>query len=131
MTPAAPVRYAPGGQGIYLLNCYRGSEASSGVAFYWQLRDGGNWGQRPDDYVDVTHGSLTDFSTAGSVVFPSTNTKFSWSGFDNTGGALADYAAPGVANNGYVNFWIYKDKPTNNLLYSVDGWDCYSQYWGF
>ncbi len=64
-----------------------------------------------------------------SVVFPSTNTKFSWSVFGN-GQELPDYAAAGMADNTYVHFWIYKDKP-GATLYTVDGWDCKSVYWGF
>jgi len=41
---------------VYLVNSYKGNEISSGIAYY---ADGhsATGGSRPDDYVDVVHGS--------------------------------------------------------------------------
>lgn len=44
---------------LYLVNSWKGNEISSGMAYYADGHDatGGTGGSRPDDYVDVTHGS--------------------------------------------------------------------------
>jgi hypothetical protein len=44
--------------GVYLVNSLRGEEKSSGLAYYKNMRAGGNDGQLPDDYVDLVHGDL-------------------------------------------------------------------------
>ncbi|KAK5113421.1 hypothetical protein LTR85_010849 [Meristemomyces frigidus] len=41
--------------GVYLVNCFNGSQISSGVAYYSFV--GNNDGQQPTAYVDVTNGS--------------------------------------------------------------------------
>lgn len=44
---------------LYLVNSWKGNEISSGMAYYADGHDatGGTGGSRPDDYVDVSHGS--------------------------------------------------------------------------
>ncbi|KAF2260090.1 hypothetical protein CC78DRAFT_590659 [Lojkania enalia] len=121
-----PIRSTP--DGVYLVNCKKDGMVSSGVAYYKNLRDSGNWGQQPDDYVDVTHGWLTNWERSGWVVFPSTNTLFSWS-IVSDGQGLQDYQRAGNAANRYVNFNVYKDKEAE--LYVRDGWHCNSMYWAY
>lgn len=41
---------------IYLVNSYKGNEVSSGMAYYGDGHES-TGGSRPDDYVDVVHGS--------------------------------------------------------------------------
>ncbi|KAK0111746.1 hypothetical protein ONS95_002083 [Cadophora gregata] len=124
--PAAnPVRLHP--DGIYLVNCRRGQEISSGVAYYRNLRNGGNFGQIPDDYVDVTKGSFTNWEQTGTVTFGN-GTRFRWS-IINDAQAKANFTRVGVADNTFVAFNLYKD--TQAVLYEVDGWKCQAIYWGF
>jgi hypothetical protein len=63
--PHAPVSTPQGlnnPDGVYLVNSLRGNERSSGLAYYKNMRFGGNDGQQPDDYTDIVHGSLLDWS---------------------------------------------------------------------
>jgi hypothetical protein len=53
-------RYPKGGivrtaDGVYLVNCFKGNEISSGIAYYANL--GNNDGQQPTSYINVTQGS--------------------------------------------------------------------------
>ena len=48
--------------GVYLVNSIRGTERSSGLAYYKNMQFGGNDGQQPDDYIDLFHGALIDWS---------------------------------------------------------------------
>jgi hypothetical protein len=41
---------------VYLVNSYKGNEISSGMAYYADGHEA-TGGSRPDDYVDVVHGS--------------------------------------------------------------------------
>ncbi|KAL2073098.1 hypothetical protein VTL71DRAFT_10422 [Oculimacula yallundae] len=143
--PEKPVRTHK--DGIYLLNCMRGNEISSGVAYvrigephsllsryleiplryYKNLRDGGNFGSRPDDYVDVTKGSFQKWEQTGQVTFKN-GTKFRWS-IINDGQDRPNFSRVGTADNSFVAFNLYKD--THAVLYEVDGWKCQAIYWGY
>lgn len=48
-----------------MVNCQKDAVISSGVAYYKQLRDGGAWGEQPDDYVDTSHGVYTNWEIPG------------------------------------------------------------------
>lgn len=50
--------------GVFFVNCRRGDEVSSGLAYYKEMNLEG--GSGPDDYVDVVHGSFTTWERAGS-----------------------------------------------------------------
>lgn len=56
---AAFVGAASAADTLYLVNSWKSNEISSGMAYYADGHDatGGTGGSRPDDYVDVTHGS--------------------------------------------------------------------------
>ena len=62
-TPPSPIRSHP--DGVYFVNCQRGNEISSGLAYYRNLNPGANDGQQPDAYVDVSHGSFITWEDAG------------------------------------------------------------------
>ena len=61
--PPTPIRSHP--DGCYFVNCQRGNEISSGVAYYRNLDPGLNDGQQPDAYVNVSVGSYTTWESAG------------------------------------------------------------------
>jgi len=42
---------------------------------------------------------------------------------------LQVYSSAGTADNGYQNFWVYKD--SGEPLYSIDEWTCNSIYFAF
>jgi hypothetical protein len=62
-TPPNPIRSHP--DGVYFVNCQRGNEISSGLAYYRNMNPGANDGRRPDAYVDVSHGSFITWENAG------------------------------------------------------------------
>ncbi|KAK5956987.1 hypothetical protein OHC33_001356 [Knufia fluminis] len=128
IVPERPTRLT-NGDGIYMVNCQKDAVISSGVAYYKQLRDGGAWGEQPDDYVDTSHGVYTNWEMPGNVTFSSINATVSWK-IDNDAQMQTDFAAVGTADNTYVNFWVYKDKQPNTL-YTLYGWNCTSVYWGY
>ncbi|OQO05246.1 hypothetical protein B0A48_09013 [Cryoendolithus antarcticus] len=112
--------------GVYLVNCFKGSEISSGVAYYSFL--GSNDGQQPTAYIDVTKGSNVIWEgSPGSVSFPDGNTV-NWAIVANAG-SLGTYSHVGSARNKFESWNVYKDK--YRLLYQVDGWSCYTVYWCF
>ena len=120
---------------------------SSGVAYYKHLKDGGNWGTQPDDYIDTSHGSYMDWEKPGSgtyrnrqwsLLFLTANksypvtfgngTRFTWSIIDDAQ-SRPNYSGVGNADNSYVQFFVYKD--TGTQLYERDGWKCNTIYWAF
>jgi hypothetical protein len=112
--------------GVYLVNCFRGNEISSGVAYYSYL--GGNDGHRPNAYIDVVKGQNVNWEgTPGSVTFPDGN-SVSWV-IQNDAGQLPKYSHVGTAKNKYESWNIYKDN--YRVLYEIDGWQCYTAYWCF
>lgn len=68
--PVMPTRTNPSStDGNYLVDCKQitTNKWSSGIAYYKNINpDHGNYGQLPDDYVDVTHGSETDWARVGN-----------------------------------------------------------------
>jgi hypothetical protein len=62
------------------------------------------------------------------VVFPSTSVAVHWSIFGGSQDQQKDSNA-GTADNGYQNFWVYKD--AGEYLYTVDDWTCYAVYFAF
>ncbi|KAK0123928.1 hypothetical protein ONS95_008918 [Cadophora gregata] len=113
--------------GMYLVNCQRGNEYSSGVAYYKNLHDGGNTGRKPDDYIDVVKGRNVNWEKPGSVSFKN-GTKFRW-GIIADAQSKADTTRVGFADNGYGVYALYKDN--KNVLYNIDGWNCHAIYWGY
>lgn len=53
----AAVQAVNAGESVYVVNSRKGNEVSSGFAYYADNKVS-PWGRRPDDYTDVTHGSL-------------------------------------------------------------------------
>lgn len=54
--------------GVYLVNCFKGNQISSGIAYYSFL--GNNDGQQPTSYINVTQGSNVVWEgTPGSGIF--------------------------------------------------------------
>jgi hypothetical protein len=146
--PRAPVRNSKANDGLYFVNCqHPDGKQSSGVAYYSNIDPGHNVGQQPNDYVDVTHGTFNNWEQTGSgkqsllsdpvwcssltkcvVEFPGTKVVAHWSVF---GGSqdLQKNSNAGTADNGYQNFWVYKD--AGELLYTSDDWKCYAVYFAF
>jgi hypothetical protein len=73
--PTNPTRQNPADtDGNYFVNCQKSDgTVSSGMAYYKNLVPGTNVGQRPDDYIDVTNGSLVTWESAGVGAFPLTS----------------------------------------------------------
>jgi len=71
--PRFPVRSHP--DGVYFVDCKRGSgantEYASGIAYYRNVRDGGNNGQQPDDYIDIVKGQNYPWEKSSSGESPS------------------------------------------------------------
>jgi hypothetical protein len=67
--------------------------------------------------------------TTCEVVFPKTKVTVHWSIFGGVSQDLEVNASAGTADNGFQNFWVYKD--TGTFLYSVDGWRCDSMFFAF
>ncbi|KAH7350893.1 hypothetical protein BKA65DRAFT_246865 [Rhexocercosporidium sp. MPI-PUGE-AT-0058] len=112
--------------GVYLVNCFKGDQISSGIAYYSFL--GNNDGQQPTAYIDIAKGSnVTWEGSLGSGTFPDGNVV-RWSIVANAG-SLATYSNVGIASNLEEHWNVYKDK--YRLLYEVDGWQCYTVYWCF
>lgn len=146
LPPMTPVRASNANDGNYFVNCqHPDGTLSSGVAYYANLNPGANIYQQPDDYVDVTHGSHYNWEQIGKgmyslddsrvtiakhsiVVFPSTQTTVRWSIFGDSQNRASGESA-GTADNGWQNFWTYKD--SGNFLYEIDSWTCNSVYWAF
>lgn len=57
LSTLAAVQAVNAGESVYVVNSRKGNEVSSGFAYYADNRVS-PWGRRPDDYTDVTHGSL-------------------------------------------------------------------------
>jgi hypothetical protein len=114
--------------GNYFVNCKDShGTVSSGMAYYKNLDPGSNVGQQPDDYIDVTHGSLVTWESTGVVAFNS-GVPVHWSIFGNAQD-LGPNQSAGTADNMYEHFWVYKD--AQEWLYSVDDCNCYLIYWAF
>ena len=129
--------------GVYLVNCFKGNERSSGIAWYKNL--GNNDGKQPDAYIDTQKGGNTIWEgTPGSgknfvkwscekylltvhtlAIFPDKNIV-AWQ-IDPNAQTEATYALVGSAKNNFELWNVYKDK--YRLLYEVDGWQCYTVYW--
>ena len=88
---------------------------------------GGNDGQLPDDYVDVTHGKFITWEKPGLGIYH-TGTRFHWDIFGNAQ-EKQNYEFVGTADNTYVRFKVYKDR--QRVLYTIDGWECTVIYWCF
>ena len=69
------------------------------------------------------------FANKCKVVFPKTKVTVHWSIFGGASQGLEVNASAGTSDNGFQNFWVYKD--TGTFLYSVDGWRCDSIYFAF
>jgi hypothetical protein len=102
---------------------------SSGVAYYSNLNPGGNVNQQPDDYVDVVHGTNYVWEQTGSGEQNPLNDLICLHFVFGGSQGLEVHASAGTADNGFQNFWVYKD--TGTFLYSVDGWRCDSIYFAF
>ncbi|KAF5650718.1 myroilysin precursor [Fusarium sp. NRRL 52700] len=108
---------------VYLVNSYKGNEISSGIAYY---ADGhsATGGSRPDDYVDVVHGS--------NIIWEGQTVKGTFSsGVSFTSNIFADAGSKqinawsGTGTNGFHTYNCYKGFSPggkNWVLYTVDGW---------
>jgi hypothetical protein len=136
---------------LYLVNSWKGNEISSGMAYYADGHDatGGTGGSRPDDYVDVTHGSHIIWegqAVKGKFLFllPFTSKKLTrtpgtfGTGVSFTSNIFADAASKhdnawaGTGTNGYHTYNCWKrtgpvGKPV--VLYTVDGWTVETVYY--
>ncbi|KAI0160432.1 hypothetical protein GGR57DRAFT_519312 [Xylariaceae sp. FL1272] len=115
--PSTPVRRSPDGN--YLVNCHRGGEISSGVAYYKNIQPttSTNVNHRPDDYVDVSHGWYNQWEKYGRIQFPSSGVKVTWSIF-GTANSLPPNSYAGLADNTYIYWKVYKD--SGRSLYESD-----------
>ena len=52
---ASLAAYTASAETVYLVNCFKGSEISSGIAYYDNNHSSANQA-RPQDYTDVVHG---------------------------------------------------------------------------
>ncbi|KAF2468692.1 uncharacterized protein BDR25DRAFT_264511 [Lindgomyces ingoldianus] len=111
--------------GVYLVNSIRGSERSSGLAYYKNMTFGGNDGQQPDDYVDIVHGELLNWEGQHSGTFGN-QTKFTT--WINAGAAgLESGTMCGGASNEFRTMEIFRDK--SRVLYEIDGWKVFTEFW--
>lgn len=53
-------------------------------------------------------------------------TRFRWN-IVNNAQERPDFSRCGSADNSFVRFGIYKDRP--RVLYEIDGWQCTAIYW--
>ncbi|KAF5650645.1 myroilysin precursor [Fusarium sp. NRRL 25303] len=118
---------------LYLVNSWKGSEISSGMAYYADGHDatGGMGGSRPDDYVDVTHGS--------HIIWEGQPVKGTFgTGVSFTSNTFADAASkhgnawPGTGTNGFHTYNCCRrtgavGKPI--VLYTIDGWTVETVYY--
>ncbi|EKJ72297.1 hypothetical protein FPSE_07526 [Fusarium pseudograminearum CS3096] len=116
-------------ESIYIVNSRKGNEISSGCAYYQD--NAGAWGRRPDDYVDVTHGShrvwegkRTACRFNSGVTF---NVDINADAYEQNNNAWV-----GGGNNGFKQFTCHKTHNravTVPTLYTVDGWTVQGIYW--
>ncbi|KAH7305078.1 hypothetical protein BKA65DRAFT_415927 [Rhexocercosporidium sp. MPI-PUGE-AT-0058] len=112
--------------GVYFVNCFRGDEKSSGLAYYSHF--GNNDGQQPDDYVDVTHGDLTWWENGGSATFASSGHTVTWNLAEDAGRSEL-YTRVGFADKLDEKWNVYRD--SYRMLYERDGWQCFVLFWAF
>ncbi|CAJ0546562.1 Ff.00g011890.m01.CDS01 [Fusarium sp. VM40] len=126
----ATVEAVNAGESVYVVNSRKGNEVSSGFAYYADNKVS-PWGRRPDDYTDVTHGSLrvwegkrtTGRFSSGVSFYVDINADAYQQGYN---------AWVGGGNNGFKQFTCHKTHdravvvPT---LYTVDGWTVQGIYW--
>ncbi|KAF4339549.1 myroilysin precursor [Fusarium beomiforme] len=96
---------ATAAESVYLVNSVKGNEISSGIAYY---KDGhsATGGSRPDDYVDVVHGS--------NIIWEGRTVKGTFgSGVSFTSNIFADAAGKQINACPGGKDWV---------LYTVDGW---------
>ncbi|KAF5694694.1 myroilysin precursor [Fusarium denticulatum] len=118
---------------LYLVNSWKGNEISSGMAYYADGHDatGGTGGSRPDDYVDVTHGSYATWEGQPVKGTFGTGVSFTSNIFADAA-SKHDNAWAGTGTNGYHTYNCWKrfgaaGKPV--ILYTVDGWTVQTLYW--
>lgn len=111
--------------GVYLVNSIRGNEKSSGLAYYKNMRFGGNDGQQPDDYTDIVHGELLQWQGYHQGRFGNGTVFESW--INDNAASQPTSALVGGATNGFTNFEIYRDH--SRVLYEVDGWKVFTEFW--
>lgn len=67
LPPKTPERSPNAQDGNYFVNCqHSDGTVSSGVAYYSDMKPGENVNQQPNDYMDVTHGTLYNWEQTGS-----------------------------------------------------------------
>jgi hypothetical protein len=67
LPPKTPERSPNAQDGNYFVNCqHPDGTVSSGVAYYSDMKPGENVNQQPNDYMDVTHGTLYNWEQTGS-----------------------------------------------------------------
>jgi hypothetical protein len=102
--PTNPTQQNPAhADGNYFVNCKDSDGAvPPGMVYYKNLIPGSNVGQQPDDYIDVTHGSLVTWESTGVVTFNSV-VPVDWSIFGNAQDLRPNQSA-GAADNMYEHF---------------------------
>ncbi|KAI7758877.1 hypothetical protein ACKAV7_011489 [Fusarium commune] len=131
---------------LYLVNSWKGNEISSGMAYYADGHEPSD-GPRPDDYVDVTHGSHVIWEgqpVKGKSFESLEKAAVDWqlgtfgTGVSFTSNIFADAASKhdnawaGTGTNGYHTYNCWKrtgpvGKPV--VLYTVDGWTVETVYY--
>ncbi|KAJ5051429.1 uncharacterized protein L3040_001208 [Drepanopeziza brunnea f. sp. 'multigermtubi'] len=115
--------------GIYLVNCFRGEERSSGVAYYGRF--GNNDGQEPDEWLEVTNGELNWWEDGGEVTLSNGKT-IAWN-LDGEAGRAELFTRVGFAETSgeeQGEKWnVYRDE--ERVLFKRDGWQCFVLFWAF
>ncbi|KAM0467322.1 hypothetical protein ACHAP7_012065 [Fusarium lateritium] len=115
---------------IYLVNSSKGSEISSGMAYYGDGHES-TGGSRPDDYVDVVHGSNVRWEGQSVKGTFGSGVSFTSNIFADAGGKQGN-SWSGTGTNGFHTYNCYKGTRTNAkpwALYTVDGWTVNVIYW--
>lgn len=63
----------------------------------------------------------------GLVTF-NNGTRFYWTMYDGARDS-PEFSYVGNADNTFNRYRIFKDR--KHLLYTIDGWECYTVYWAF
>ncbi|KAH7185089.1 uncharacterized protein B0J16DRAFT_384151 [Fusarium flagelliforme] len=126
---AALAAYTASAETVYLVNSFKGSETSSGMAYYDNNHSSANQA-RPQDYTDVVNGINVHWEGATvKGTFSSGVTFTSNIVADANNKEINQWAGSG--SNGLKDFTCWKagsprGKPF--LLYKVDGWEVYPIY---
>ncbi|KAK5059830.1 hypothetical protein LTR84_009713 [Exophiala bonariae] len=117
----------PNRDGVYFLDCRRGEQVKTALAYYKNFQNGANDNQFPDDITNVTEAGFGVWETGQTQTVTFGNgTKFN---FNIAPDAVSkpDGAVVGTADNGFETFTVFKDRQ-RVLIITNDGFQCTTIY---